>query len=134
MTSRAALLFDYLTVVRSQKRMIRPSHHDCAVFAAGWVKACTGRDLAADWRGRYRSLDGGRALLKEEGFDSLADLAASHLQEIDGWEHSEPGDIAAICEEGHTALGIIGGPQIHVLGLQGLDYVHLGRAERVFRP
>ncbi|WP_264213218.1 DUF6950 family protein [Leisingera thetidis] len=134
MQSRAELLLDYLNAIRARKRLLRPSHFDCAHFAAGWVKACTGVDLASAWRGQYRSFEEGRAKLQDAGFPDLADLAAARLQEIKGWTCSAPGDIAAIREEGHTALGIIGGPQIHVLGLKELDYVRLDRAERVFRP
>lgn len=32
--------------------------HDCALFAAGAVEAMTGTDLAAGWRGIYRTLAG----------------------------------------------------------------------------
>ncbi|QAX29265.1 DUF6950 family protein [Leisingera sp. NJS204] len=134
MQNRAELLLDYLSGIRTAKRVLKPSRFDCAFFAAGWVKACTGVDLASAWRGTYRSLDEGRAKLKEAGFQDLDGLAAAHLMEIDGWDSSRPGDIAALREDGHAALGIIGGPQIHVLGLKELDYLHLDRAERVFRP
>ncbi|WP_044008642.1 DUF6950 family protein [Leisingera methylohalidivorans] len=134
MQNRAELLLDYLSGIRSAKRVLKPSQFDCAFFAAGWVKACTGVDLASAWRGQYRSLDEGRTKLKAAGYRDLDCLAAAHLPEIDGWNTSQPGDIAAVSEGGHTALGIIGGPQIHVLGLKGLDYLRLDRAERVFRP
>ncbi|UWQ73342.1 DUF6950 family protein [Leisingera sp. M658] len=134
MQNRAELLLDYLSGIRTAKRVLKPSQFDCAFFAAGWVKACTGVDPASAWRGKYRSLDEGRAMLKGAGYRDLDGLAAAHLAEIDGWGGSRPGDIAAVSEGGHTALGIIGGPQIHVLGLKGLDYLHLDRAERVFRP
>lgn len=134
MTTRAELLFDYLSGVRARAAALRPSVFDCAHFAAGWVQACSGADLAAGWRGQYSTLDEGRAKLKAAGYGDLDELAAAHLREIGGWGSSQPGDVAAIRDQGHIALGIIGGPQIHVLGLKGLDYVHLDRAERVFRP
>lgn len=134
MTTRVELLFDYLGEQRARPRLMRPGAFDCALFAAGWVKRLTGQDLAAEWRHTYRSYPQGRTLLRDAGFADLGDLAAHHLTEIDGWQAAKPGDIAAITEEGETALGLIGGPQIHVLTLNGLDYVHLGRATRVFRP
>ncbi|MDE4175807.1 hypothetical protein PXK01_16715 [Phaeobacter sp. PT47_59] len=134
MTARVELLFAYLTEIRQSRRGFRPGTLDCALFAAGWVTRCTGQDLATDWAGAYRTLDEGKAKLKAQGLPDLAALAARHLQEIDGWEQAQPGDIAAIDEGGEIALGIVGGPQIHVMTLDGLDYVHLGRATRVFRP
>lgn len=134
MQSRAELLLDYLSGIRTAKRLLRPSQFDCALYAAGWVKVCTGVDLASTWQGQYSSFEEGRAMLKQAGFQDLEDLAAAELKEISGWNCSAPGDIAVIREDGHSALGIIGGPQIHVLGLKELDYVPLDRAERVFRP
>ena len=133
-TDRPADLFAYLQSIRAQSPRMRPSAFDCAFYAAGWVRVCTGQDLADRWRGSYRSFDEGRALLDLAGYADLADLVAAHLPEIPGWAQSQVGDIAAMTEDGHTALGIIGGPQIHVLSPTGLDYVPLGRADRVFRP
>lgn len=133
-TDRATELLHYLRSIRAQGARLRPSAFDCAFYAAGWVQICTGQDLATEWRDRYRSFDEGRALLHQAGFPDLADLAAAHLSEISGWARSQVGDIAAMTEDGHTALGIIGGLQIHVLSLKGLDYVPLSRADRVFRP
>lgn len=138
MRNRPQLLLAYLQEVRAQMRAggqtFRAGRFDCALYAAGWVQRCTGRDLASDWRGTYRRLQDGRAHLRAAGFDDLADLAAQHLVEVGGWQHAQPGDIAAIQEHGETALGIIGGAQIHVLSPLGLDYVHLDRAAKVFRP
>lgn len=132
--SRAADLLTYLHSIRAHPKQLRPSTFDCAFYAAGWVQICTGQDLTVGWRGGYRSFDQGRALLELAGYADLADLAAAHLTEVSGWAHSKVGDIAAMTENGHTALGIIGGKQIHVLSMAGLDYVPLGRADRVFHP
>lgn len=133
-TERATDLLTYLRGIRAQGARMRPSAFDCAFYAAGWVQRCTGQDLADRWRGSYRTFDEGRALLGLAGYADLADLAAAHLTEVPGWAQSQVGDIAAMTEGDHTALGIIGGQQIHVLSLTGLDYVPLGRAIRVFRP
>ncbi|MEP5000045.1 hypothetical protein [Pseudophaeobacter sp.] len=134
MNNRAPLLFCYLRETRATGRRFRAGRFDCALFAAEWVKRCSGKDLAAQWRGTYRRLDQGRDQLAMAGFSSLDDLAAHHLVEIDGWSQAQVGDIAAIQEAGEIALGIFGGPQIHVLSLDGLDYVNPANAYRVFRP
>ncbi|MVO16859.1 DUF6950 family protein [Parasedimentitalea huanghaiensis] len=133
-TNRASDLLAYLRAIRARPYRMRPGAFDCAFFAAGWVQVCTGTDLTTRWNAQYKSFDEGRDLLRLAGFPDLADLAAAHLTEIPGWAQSKVGDIAAMTEDGHTALGIIGGPQIHVLSLKGLDYVSLARADRVFRP
>ncbi|WP_297341644.1 hypothetical protein [Pseudophaeobacter sp.] len=134
MSDRAPLLLAYLQEVRAHGGKMRPGRFDCALYAAEWVNRCTGRDLASEWRGTYRRLKDGRAKLRKAGFSGPADLAAAHLVEVQGWQHSQVGDVAAIEEEGETAFGIIGGAQIHVLSTAGLDYVNLDRAARIFRP
>lgn len=130
--SRTTLLHAYLAKVRA--RRLRPGEHDCALFAAGWVEACSGVDLAAEWRGQYSSLKQGQALLVENGIADHIELAARHLSEIAGWMQARPGDIAAVPEGDVVALGIVGGAFVHVLTLTGPGVVHLDRAERVFRP
>lgn len=134
MPPRPELLISYLREVRANGARLRPGRFDCALYAAEWVKRCTGCDLAAKWRGTYRRLEDGRNQLRKAGFDDLSDLAAHHLPEIGGWQRSQLGDIAALSHEGETAFGIIGGPQIHVLSAVGLDYVPLDQSARIFRP
>lgn len=41
--------------------------HDCQMWPADWVLAHTGRDPAAAWRGRYRSLSGATRILRAGG-------------------------------------------------------------------
>lgn len=134
---RDTILPKYLARVRGNS--LSPGTHDCALFAAGWVRLCTGVDLAKDWRGKYRTLDEGTALLAAAGFADPIELAEHHLQEVGSWMQAQVGDIAVVGDDNGagadvTAFGIIGGSHIHVVGLRGLDYVILSRAIRVFRP
>jgi Domain of unknown function (DUF6950) len=136
-SNREVLLPGYLASARTLH--LRPGAHDCALFAAGWVRLCTGVDLAQGWRGRYRTLEEGAALLANEGIADPVDLAERHLVELDGWMQALVGDVAVVEDvdgagSDHTGFGIIGGCHIHVVGLRGLDYVPLRRAVRVFRP
>lgn len=131
---RSKRLFDYLATIQGAYPRLRAGGFDCALFAAGWVKALNGSDPSAQWRGRYKSFEEGRAMLMVQGHACLGDLVASHMVELQGWNVSAPGDIAVVMEDGHDALGLIGGPQIHVLTPRRLDYVHLDRAVRVLRP
>lgn len=74
--------------------------HDCALgLAAGAVRAITGDDAAAEWRGRYSSPSGARRALHKAGFTSLADLAASMLPEVPT-AFADIGDIGIIAADG----------------------------------
>lgn len=108
--------------------------HDCALFAAGAVQAMTGRDFASPYRGRYSTLAGGLRLLKKAGFSDHADMAASLFEE----QHpsaAQIGDIAALDDGGHVALGIVQGALIYVLkpGAAGIGTVSRFEAKRSFR-
>jgi len=109
-----------------------PGAHDCALFAAGAVQAMTGNDLAEGWRGRYRTLAGGRRVLKREGVADHVALAARHLEEVPvSW--AQPGDVAAVPTADGPALGVVQGASIYVVSAAGLGLVPLTAAARAFR-
>lgn len=108
--------------------------HDCALFAAGAVAAMTGQDFGAPYRGKYKTMRGGLRLLKRKGLADHAALAASLFEEVHP-SRAQVGDIAAVEEDGHVALGIVQGPRIYVLrpGAAGIGTVGLLDAKRAFR-
>ncbi|NIZ12912.1 hypothetical protein [Phaeobacter sp. HF9A] len=130
--TRAELLLRYLSTRRQEWCGFRPGRADCALFAGGWVQFVSGRDLMGRF-GSYKTLEEGKAMIRQAGFEDLAALAASALPEV-AVDAAEPGDVAAIRSEGEYALGILGGPQVHVLTLSGLSAISACNAERVFRP
>ena len=109
-------------------RPFRPGRHDCALFAAGWVKIATGRDLARGWRGRYRSLRRGQELLAGVGFADHIALAAAHLPEI-APALAQIGDLAVLDED---ALGINAGEMIYCLRPAGLGLLPRSAMRRAF--
>lgn len=116
---------------QAARKKFRPGSHDCALFAAGAVKAMTGTDLARGWRSKYRSLKRGREMLAELGYADHVALAAAHLPEIPP-AMAQVGDVAAVEEEGELALGIVQGERIWVLRPDGLGTVLLTDASRAF--
>lgn len=72
------LLADYLGA-----RLAMPftwGSHDCCMFAAEWVRICTGEDFAKGYRGKYRSEAGALKLLKRDG--GVVGIAKKHLQPV----------------------------------------------------
>lgn len=92
--------------------------HDCALFAAGAVAAMTGIDLAAPFRGRYRSLRGGLRVMRAAGYADHVALAAAHLPACDP-ARALPGDLAVFDTPDGRALGVVQGPGVYVLGPSG---------------
>jgi hypothetical protein len=124
---RLTLLIDY--AAEAGQRPFRPGRHDCALFAAGWVKIVTGHDLARGWRSTYRSLKRGQQLLEDASFTGHVEFAASHLPEIPP-AFAQIGDIAVL---GDQAFGIVAGEMIYCLRLDGLGLVPRGQMRRAFQ-
>jgi hypothetical protein len=77
-------------------RPFRPGRHDCALFAAGWVKQVPpARTSPAAGAARYRSLKRGQTLLETAGFADHVALAAAQLPEI-APAFAQVGDLAVL--------------------------------------
>lgn len=126
-----ARLCAYVTEIAREP--FRAGRHDCALFAAGAVAAITGQDPAAAYRGKYRSLKKGHALLAAEGTDMVA-MAAALFKEIPPI-FAQVGDVAIVQGAGgEAAFGIVQGPMIYVVTPEhGLGLVALTDAQRAFR-
>lgn len=110
----------------------RPGHHDCALFAAGAVEAMTGADLAADYRGTYRTIKAGRDALAAVGYASHVALVADYCPEVPA-ALAQVGDLAALPGDGGDALGIIQGGAVYVLTPSGLALVNRLHITKAFR-
>ena len=124
---RLSLLIAY--AAEAGARPFRPGSHDCALFAAGWVKIATGQDFARGWRSTYRSLKRGQQMLAEAGFADHVEFAASHLPEI-APAFAQVGDIAVLDDQ---AFGITAGEMIYCLKPDGLGLVPRGFMRRAFQ-
>lgn len=109
--------------------------HDCGPsFAGRLVEAITGTDLAGPWRGRYSSRTGALQVMRNDGFDDLADLVASVLPEHEHVSRARVGDLAAVPMDTafKSAIGVVGGERVFVLHPSGLATVNLSRCTRAF--
>ena len=123
---RLSMLITYAAEAGQQP--FRPGRHDCALFAAGWVKQVTCRDLARGWRSTYRSLQRGQQLLEEAGFADHVAFGAAHLTEI-APALAQIGDVAVLDDQ---AFGIVAGEMIYCLRPEGLGLVPRSQMRRAF--
>ncbi|WP_323775956.1 DUF6950 family protein [Leisingera sp.] len=105
---------------------------DCALFAAGWVKCITGKDLTLGVE--YSTLREGREKLQEAGLDDHVEAAASQLGEVPV-AMARAGDVASVpAGRGSFGLGIVTGERVAVLTRwNGVGFVQLSDAVRAFR-
>ena len=107
----------YITSVKNQP--FEWGKLDCALFAAGAVKAQTGLDLAVDFRG-YRTELGGLRKARKLGFADHVDVFARALPSAD---RLRVGDIAIIQEDGRRALGVVQGRGVYAMQIDGLAFL-----------
>lgn len=101
--------------------------HDCALFAAGAVKAVTGTDPGARWRGRYSSFKGGLKLVRKDGFADHVAVMRQHCPQVQA-ASVMAGDLAVIGTGLDAALGVVQGALIYVLRETGLGLMPLASA------
>lgn len=107
-----------------------PATHHCALFVADCVRAMTGQDPAAGFRGL--TLQQGLLALRKAGFADHVALTAALLEEVPV-AFGRAGDVAAIPTPEGPALGLVQGAAIYVLRPTGLGLVSLLSATRMFR-
>lgn len=100
--------------------------NDCCLFAADCVLALTGRDLAADYRGIYRSEKTAYKLLKELG--GITALADASLGESVPPLRATVGDVVLVEINGREGLGICNGSTILGPGPHGIEVLGMERA------
>lgn len=100
----------------------RYGSNDCALFAAGAVRAMTGEDPAAAWRGSYTTLEGGLKRLMKAGFENHIALVDSLLTEVPP-AFAQVGDIVLVDAPDGPALGVVSGEAVACLAPQGLGYL-----------
>ncbi|WP_213805763.1 hypothetical protein [Granulicella sp. dw_53] len=87
--------------------------NDCALFAADAIQACTGIDIAADFRGKYTTQLGAlRTISKLTGGSSIVDAATYCAEKHNLTEHTHPlmakrGDLVVIDNAGTLIAGVV---------------------------
>ena len=82
--------------------------HDCALFVCDCVLAITGEDIAARFRGKYKTERGAKYQLKRRGYDSFKALAIDTFGDpLDSVRLAGRGDAVFVANENGIAAGIV---------------------------
>ncbi|KZN39851.1 DUF6950 family protein [Pseudoalteromonas luteoviolacea] len=79
---------------------------DCCLFVADWLNVVNGVDVAADFRGRYKTAIGAKRRLTRLGFSDIQSVFKHHLKPIE-IAYAQRGDIALVEFEGELVGGIV---------------------------
>lgn len=113
---------------------------DCCLFPADGVLALTGVDLAAGFRGRYRTPFGALRCLRAASEIATVACAMEQAAKSHGMPEIAPafaqrGDLVLVEREGEQSLGLVAldARRIAVIGDHGFVYLPRRRASRAWR-
>lgn len=92
---------------------------DCCLTIADIVLAYTGFDMAAEYRGKYKTAIGAARALKRYGKGDIASTAASIYPEISPAEAGR-GDLAVVTTEAGDSLGLVFNTRVWAMTTSGL--------------
>ena len=119
-TDKAALLARFI----EERRRIPFAwgSNDCCLFAADWVLAATGRDLAAEYRGQYATALGALRFVESAGgVEGLVQRAGG--RRVDA-KLARRGDVIARDVGNGTGLGVCIGSVAAFVAEDGLRFVN----------
>jgi hypothetical protein len=97
---------------------------DCCLFAANWIAMNSDDDMAASFRGRYKTALGAKRLLAKNGFKNVNAVAQAYLGESIAPLLLLRGDIALVSPpRSEPALGIVAGHGVWVMTYEGVMLV-----------
>lgn len=105
--------------------------HDCVLFAADCIEACTGVDPAAEMRGTYSDAAGAARLVKNRG--GMAAIAAAHCGSEVLPALAQTGDIGLVFNDGRECLAVCGGSTWHAPSAAGVVALPMQQALRAWR-
>ena len=120
------------SLIEQRRRVPYTEEANCALFMADAVLAMTGEDLAAPFRGKFKTIAEGDALLKASGFADLPSYLAAQFEEINP-VFARVGDVMLFAVDQGWAGGIVNGERVTLLGLKGLGTMPRGQGKRAFR-
>ncbi len=119
--------------IEARRRIPFSEENNCGLFLADCVEAMTGVDLAANYRGQFRSLAEAIILLRKDGYADLCVFLEKHFDEIPP-ALARAGDVMAFpTEQTGWAGGIVNGERVTVMSEAGLATVSRELATRAFR-
>lgn len=94
--------------------------NDCCLLVADWVRFATGQDVAADFRGKYRSENGAFKQLFKRGLNDVQSVFKDRLNREIPITYARRGDCALVEFNGELVGGIVTVNAVVCVGENGL--------------
>lgn len=120
---------------KARTKRFRRGRHDCALFVAACIKAMTGADYGAPFRGKYNTKEGAAMMLRERGAETPGDYASVVLGQPVSHREAGRGDVAEFMTPEGPSIGIIdnSGRRIVTVADEGVIFIDKKNALRAWR-
>lgn len=106
--------------------------NDCCLLVADWVLQATGKDVAADFRGKYISQSGAFKQLFKRGLNDVQSVFKDRLNPEIAVAYARRGDVALVEFNGEFVGGIITINAVVCVGEAGLVTLPIDRVKAVY--
>jgi hypothetical protein len=115
--------------------------HDCALFVCNWIENATGVDVAAEFRGQYKTKLGAAKIIRKVTGGESVEHVAEHVTKQHGIPElpsplfAQRGDVVLFDGAEGPALGIVHLTGKHAIfaGEGGLQKIELNKCRRAWR-
>lgn len=122
------LLAEYIDSVRHDR--FAWGSHDCGMHVGGAIRAITGSDPAAEWRGKYDSALSARRLMGCGIEDMPEKIGLTPLVSV---KFARVGDVVSFPQGGHLCLGVCHGVSSSFVGEKGLEFFPTSKCSKAWR-
>ena len=106
--------------------------NDCCLFVADWVLFATGNDVAADFRGNYRTKNGAFKQLFKRGLNDVQSVFKDRLNPSIPTAYARRGDLAVVKFKGDLVGGIVTVNAVVCVGEFGLVSLPMNTIKAVY--
>lgn len=106
--------------------------NDCCLFIADWVLFATGNDVAADFRGKYRTENGAFKQLFKRGLNGVQSVFKDRLNPTIALNYARRGDLALVEFNGEFVGGIVTINAVVCVGDNGLVTLPMSAVNAVY--
>lgn len=106
--------------------------NDCCLLVADWVFFATGNDVAADFRGKYRTENGAFKQLFKRGLNDVQSVFKERLNPAIAVSYARRGDLALVEFKGDYVGGIVTVNAVVCVGEYGLVTLPMAAVKAVY--
>lgn len=121
------------SIENARNQAFRWGENDCCMFANRVYCAMTGQDIAAEFRGTYKTAAGAMRALKKRGFHSIREAVSHYVGNEINPKQAQRGDLVLVVRDGAESLGVCVGMFGAFAGIEQLQFLPMSEFVTAWR-